>query len=134
MNRPPIRLGPLALLLTVISICLTVFAILTFSTARADLALAKRYAYTSSIRYSLEKSGQEYLQEVDEVLQGGGTLYDLFEAEMDPKGISVYQIEESGYTLTIGLKQKGNTYSIEVWKIEKEWNQNDNIDDLWIPG
>ena len=134
MNRPPIRLGPLALLLTVISICLTVFAILTFSTARADLALAKRYAYTSSIRYSLEKSGQEYLQEVDEVLQGGGTLYDLFEAEMDPKGISVFQIEESGYTLTIGLKQKGNTYSIEVWKIEKEWNQNDNIDDLWIPG
>ncbi len=134
MNRPPIRLGPLALLLTVISICLTVFAILTFSTARADLALAKRYAYTSSIRYSLEKSGQEYLQEVDEVLQGGGTLYDLFEAEMDPKGISVYQIEESGYTLTIGLKQKGNTYSIEVWKIEKEWDQNDNIDDLWIPG
>lgn len=134
MNKPPIRLGPLALLLTVISICMTVFAILTFSTARADLALAKRYAYTTSVRYNLEKSGQEYLQEVDEILKDGGTLYDLFEAEMDSKGISVYQIEESGYTLTIGLKQKGSTYSIEVWKIEKEWNQDEKIEDLWIPG
>ena len=46
MNKAPIRLGPMALLLTVISICLTILAILTFTTARADLRLAQKYAET----------------------------------------------------------------------------------------
>ena len=52
-NRTPIRLLPLALLLTVISICLTVLAILTFSTAGADLRLAEKYAETVRTRYEL---------------------------------------------------------------------------------
>ena len=39
MKQIPIKLGPLTLLLTVISICLTVLAILSFTTARADLRL-----------------------------------------------------------------------------------------------
>ena len=61
MKNPPIRLGPLALLLAVISICLTILAILTFTTARADLRLAEKYAETVQARYALEKDGQEYL-------------------------------------------------------------------------
>ncbi len=42
MKQIPIKLGPLTLLLTVISICLTVLAILSFTTARADLRLAEK--------------------------------------------------------------------------------------------
>ena len=42
--QQPIKLGPLALLLTVITICLTTLAILTLTTARADLRLAEKYA------------------------------------------------------------------------------------------
>ena len=53
MNQVPVKLGPLALLLTVISICLTTLAILTFSTARADGRLAERYAETVTLRYEL---------------------------------------------------------------------------------
>ena len=44
MKQVPIKLGPLALLLTVISICLTTLAILTFATARADWRLAEKHA------------------------------------------------------------------------------------------
>ena len=64
MKQVPIKLGPLALLLTVISICLTVLAILSFTTARADLRLAEKYAQTVSERYQLEISGQELLAEL----------------------------------------------------------------------
>ena len=46
MQQIPIKLGPLALLLTVISICLTTLSILTFSTSSADMRLAQRYAET----------------------------------------------------------------------------------------
>ena len=58
MNQVPVKLGPLALLLTVISICLTTLAILTFSTARADWRLADRYAQTVTARYDLMNEGQ----------------------------------------------------------------------------
>ena len=65
MKQVPIKLGPLALLLTVISICLTVLAILTFTTARADMALAEKYADTIRLRYELEAEGQSFLAEAD---------------------------------------------------------------------
>ena len=52
MKRIPIKLGPLALLLAVVSLCLTTLSILTFTTARADMALAERFADTVSSRLS----------------------------------------------------------------------------------
>ena len=60
MNDVPVRLGPLALLLAVISICVTVLGILTYATSRADVNLAEKYAQTVRARYSLEKSAQEW--------------------------------------------------------------------------
>ena len=58
-GRMPVKLGPLALLLTVISICLTTMAILTFATARADRRLAEKYAATVDGTYEtvLERDG-----------------------------------------------------------------------------
>ena len=42
MKHVPIKLGPLALLLAVISICLTTLALLNVSTAKADERLAEK--------------------------------------------------------------------------------------------
>ena len=64
MNRPTVRLGPAAVLLTVIAICLAILAILTFTTARADLRLAEKYADTVRARYALESEGQKYLADL----------------------------------------------------------------------
>ena len=61
MKELPIRLTPLALLLTVISICLTVLGILTYTTARADMNLAETYAETVRTRYELEARGQNWI-------------------------------------------------------------------------
>ena len=66
MKQIPMRLGPLALLLMVISICMTVLGILTFTTARADLSMAEKYAQTVETRYLLESRGQSFLQEAYE--------------------------------------------------------------------
>ena len=57
MNRIPIRLGPLALLLTVIAICVSSLGVLSVADAAADLRLAERYAETVRIRYELEEKG-----------------------------------------------------------------------------
>lgn len=110
MEETPIRLGPLALLLTVISICLAVLAILTFSTARADQALAERYAQTVSTRYELERKGQSFL------------------ADAGPGEKAVF--EQDGMSLTVELDDNGNVIS---WNINKEWVHDDTIEGLW-PG
>lgn len=108
MNHVPIKLGPLALLLTVVSICLAILAILTLSTARADLALAEKYADTVKTRYALEAEGQKFL------------------AEAEPGAEQTF--EQDGMRLIVALNEDREVIR---WTIEKEWTENDDIGDLW---
>ena len=124
MKKPPFRLGPLALLLTVISICLTILAILTFTTARADLRLSEEYAQTTKARYALEAPGQEYISRRN---QGQETP-----PETDEDGLCRVELEHEGYLLHIALRPAPDGgYEIASWKSEKIWEQNDTIDNLW---
>ena len=115
MKRLPIRLGPLSLLLTVISICLTVLAILTFTTARADLRLAEKYARTVQTRYALEREGQAFLAEADAAAAEGAL-----------------ELTEDGFRLQIGLRRDGAGVETAVWKHERLWEEDDSLN-LW-PG
>lgn len=124
MSKAPIRLGPLALLLTVISICLAILAILTFTTARADLRLAEKYADTVQARYALERQGQEYLERL--------CTGRVPAPEADEDGVLRTTLEHGGYLLHIGLKPDGNGgYEIVSWRQEKPWEQKETIDNLW---
>ncbi len=124
MKQTPIRLGPLALLLAVISICLTILAILTFTTARADLRLAEKYAETVETRWALEGQGQEYL---DRLNAGTETV-----PGTDEDGTIRHDLELNGVVLHIGLAPDGaGGYRVTSWRLEKTWEQNDTIDNLW---
>ena len=124
MKQVPIKLGPLALLLTVISICLTILAILTFTTARADLRLAQKYAETVQARYAIEKDGQTYL---------AGLNAGREEApEPDEDGVLRVDIERGGYLLHIALLDDGHGgWDVTSWRHEKTWEQRETIDNLW---
>ena len=52
MESRPVRLGWLSLLLTVIILCLATLSVLSFSTARADLALAQKQARQAFMRWN----------------------------------------------------------------------------------
>lgn len=124
MNHTPIRLGPLALLLTVISICMTTLAVLTFSTARADLSLARCYADTVSIRYALERQGQEYLRAVRSAPQGVS----------EEDGVLWQTFEDGDMSLTIGLagaRKPGDEVRVVSWQYRKHWEEDDEIGGLW---
>ncbi len=114
MNR--MRLGPLALLLCVITICMTSLSMLSYANASADTRLAKRYAQTVQTRYSLEQKGQEFLKEMNDAPAG-----DLIEKEFT----------ENGYQLQISLERTGDSYEIRYWKINKIWEEPTQIDHLW---
>ena len=132
MKQVPIKLGPLALLLAVISICLTTLAILTFTTARADLRLAVKYAETVRIRYALEQQGQEFLQ----TLSGTDPAdYGLMDWERDRDGVYWTEFEQDGATLRIGFRPDHDTgYTLLSWRQEKGWVEDDSIVTLWNGG
>ena len=118
MRHIPIRLGPLALLLTVITICLSVLAVLSLSNSAADKRLSERYAEAVRTRYQLEKEGQEYLQGMKEdAPQGEEEITKTFERE--------------GYTLTINLVPVNGQYEVSRWQIQKEWQEDTTIGNLW---
>ena len=129
MKQVPIKLGPLALLLTIISICLTTLAILNFTTARADMRLAEKYAETVQTRYALEVKGQEFLQEISEMDPADLSLLDL---ERDADGVLWESFEQDGARLRIGIRPGGpNGVQVVAWRQEKEWDQEDLIGNLW---
>ena len=126
MKQVPIKLGPLALLLTVISICLTVLAILTFSTARADLRLAEKYADTVYERYALEAQGQSFLAE----LAGNEGL--LSELEQDESGVYRGTFAQGGAKLSLGLQADGRGgWEIVDWRQTREWEEDTSLGNLW---
>ena len=129
MNNAPIRLGPLALLMTVISICLTILSILTLTTAGADLRLAEKYADASEIRFELEEQGQELLAEVDGVLAKGGNAGDVSGVK-EENGTYTAELDKDGYILNISFTEDNNTYDLTGWKITREWNEDNNIN-IW---
>lgn len=137
MKHIPIRLGPLAVLLTVISICMTVLGILTFTTARADLNLARRYGDTVSLRYELEAEGQSFLGKAHRVCAMAGNdsaaLEELDGAEVGEDGVVRKKISKSGFTLTVGIvPDEEEGIRVVNWNIQKEWEPDENIGNLWF--
>jgi len=119
MKRVTMHLGPLALLLTVIAICMSTLGVLSVSNAYADKRLSDRYAETVRIRYELEEQGQQYLREVN-----AGTV--------SPEEEKVFR--SGDYTLTILLEQKDGDYVPSLWKIRRDWEEQTEINDLWMGG
>lgn len=125
MKHIPVRLGPLALLLTVISICLSVLAVLSFSNSGADMRLAERYGETVKTRYLLEEDGQRYLDEMGAVFRAGNA------GAADTQAAVTKVFERDGYTLRIELSEDGGQYVVTSWRISKDWEEDTIIDNLW---
>ena len=135
MNEVPIKLGPLALLLTIISICLTTLSILTFTTSGADLRLAQKYADTVQIRYALEKEGQDFLQEAGDTVSAGLPLSTIFDASPVRGGGITKTFEQDGTLLTVTLAPDAadpRGFSVEAWTIVRQWEEDNSIGNIWL--
>ncbi|MBP5749161.1 MAG: hypothetical protein J6X24_00045 [Firmicutes bacterium] len=126
MKHVPIRLGPLALLLAVISICLTILAILSFTTGQADLRLAERYAATVQERYALEAEGQEYV-----ALVSSGSAPESGQAEISGTlGSLAHETGELQLQFRLERNARGS-YDIKTWKFIRDWEEDTSLDNIW---
>lgn len=66
-----VRIGPISLFTLIIILCLSVLAVLSLTTARAELSITERQAATTTETYQLEQAGQKFLSEVDGALKQG---------------------------------------------------------------
>ena len=147
-----IRLGPIAIFLTVIAAVLATLAMLTIATSRADAAMAERFAKVTSLRYELETDGNRFLQQLDSTLKSGGPVELPDGAEQLDNGNVHYNIEKEGYALDVevavnpeeaGMNPEDDganansaasaAYEVVGWKITKIWQGVDPFEDLW-PG
>lgn len=131
MNQVPVKLGPLALLLTVISICLTTLAILTFSTARADWRLADRYAQTVTARYDLMNEGQAFLRDAADTVGSGLPLGSMPEVTPGTDGSWRYEAEKDGMQLSVGIREEDGQVRTTEFRVTKEWAEDLDIGNLW---
>ena len=130
-----IRLGPIAVFLAVITAVLATLAILTISTARADTALAGRFAQVTQIRYALEADGSRFLSAADAWFAPGGTGEETLPegASAGEDGTLSYYEEQDGYALSIVLTENTGKsgYDITEWKITRLWEGEDPFENIW---
>ena len=124
------RLGPIAIFFTIVAAVLATLAMLTVSTSRADAVLAQRFAQTTSIRYALEADGNRFLAALDTSPQEALAMDG---AEVLENGNYRYTTGQDTYHLTIEVTQNSdlNTYEVISWRMNKDWDENDAMGELW---
>lgn len=115
---PPIRTGALTLLIALTAVCLAVLAVLSFTTAQADLSLAEKSLERFSQDAALENEGQQWLARLDATLAAGQDAAALGQTGEDGT-ITVPLTGEEGRTLTIAAlptPQGPGRYTLTRWQ------------------
>lgn len=127
MESRPVRLGWLSLLLTVIILCLATLSVLSFSTARADLALAQKQARQAQSVYALECAGQQWLAELDAALAQAGDTAELDAllpqgTAREGPGVSAVLEGADGRSLSVFAELTADGgYRVIQWQQSAEW-------------
>ena len=123
MDTKKVRLGSISILLTVILLCVTVLAVLSLTTARADAVLANRYAAATTDYYELQNEGQAFLAEVRNLntsiqeagIQGESAQQVLEDAIANLESLGAEAEEGSGLTILI-RKEEEQSFSVVIQK------------------
>ena len=121
----PVRSGALTLLIAVVAVCLAVLAVLAFSTARADRALAARAMERFALDAACENEAWRWLAQTDADLAAGKEL-------PVQQGVLETVIEgEEGRRLTVRLAiGEDGSWRIDAWRLSQDWQADESLD-LW---
>ncbi len=127
-----IRLGPIAVFLAVVAVVLSTMAVLTTSTAHADRVLAQRFAAVTRDRYAIEAEGEKFLMACEEDAADGKIDADALGVKKTDGGYSK-EIQGDGCSLKITLSEPDQSGRCEIveWRISRQWNADDPLQNIW---
>ena len=118
MEKKRFQVGSIAVLFSVVALCVAVFALLTVVTAASDYRVSRQYGDHVQALYQCENRGQLWLAQVDAWLAGEGAL---------PEGAQVSgdrietEIPEGSLKLQIRLSITNAGYEIQRWSCTTQW-------------
>lgn len=131
MDTKKVRLGSISILLSVVILCVTVLAVLSLTSARADALMAERFGDQTKSYYELQAEGQAFLAEADEMIRKGSFETAATNTEMDEDGNLVRVIEKDSMKLTIVLAKDDTSeagYQVLSYRTEVLWEEDLTLD------
>lgn len=122
MRRPPSNagVGASSIMLIIVVLCLTLFGVLSFVTARNDMALTERTAESVERYYEADAAAQRALMAVDEWIRAGMTG-EPAGVELTDEGdgrLSFSVPAGETHALLVGLRVSGEGYVLESYRYE----------------
>lgn len=127
MKEKRFHIGSVAVLFSVVAICMAIFCTLTMMTAISDAKSSQRYGEHLQAVYRCENLGQLWLSQVDAHLKTGAALPENTVVE----GSTIRtEIISDGIRLEILLETSGEDYTIRRWSCATLWESEDSWS-LW---
>lgn len=124
MSRNRFRIGSIAILFAVAVLCVSVFGVLTVSSAVSDRRAADRYGEHAEALYACENAGQDWLSEADAYLKGAG---ELPANTLETETALETEITRGDMQLEIRLNKTNDGYEIAKWSCTARWQPDDGL-------
>lgn len=125
----PINIGTSSIMMLFAVLCLTVFAVLAFTSARSQASLARKSADAVSAYYAADMRAAELYEELHE-----GAVPEVVTVNELPDGIYYsYDVPvDENQALSVLVRQTGEVLEILSWKVYTvgEWNADEQIN-VW---
>ena len=124
MRKKRFQVGSVAVLFSVVVLCVAVFAVLTVLTASSDARISRQYGEHVQNQYACENLGQQWLSEIDGWIAGKNALPDGTEVN----GNTVRtEIMEGTSVLNIRLTLSGTGYEIDRWSCTTKFQPDESM-------
>lgn len=128
MRKKRFQVGSVAVLFSVVALCVAVFALLTVVTAASDARVARQYGDHIQGLYGCENLGQQWLARMDGWMAGQEPLPEGTRISED---FAETEIQDGSRTLCIRLRFTQSGYEISRWSCTTQWQPEDDWN-LWL--
>lgn len=131
-QRSATGLGATTLIMLFSVLCLCVFALLSLSTAKAELNLSRRMASSVGEYYAADEKAILAMETLTESGSIDAAALDLQNLEQDGRSVSYGVTINSELTLFVELESAAEGWQVKRWQVVDtgEWDPDDTLD-VW---
>lgn len=118
MRGKRFRIGSVAVLFSVVVLCVAIFSILTVVTAVSDRNMTERYAQQVTQRYDCLNQGEIWLSQADAYFRGEGQLP---ENTSEENGCLTAQLESDDSVLLVQAQNSPDGVQVLRWELTVRW-------------